>query len=66
MLLDEYGAASLTLHDATYVTGNKARDDGGGLWHRRHNRARSRVVCAPETGANVYGNSPDDCFFGSR
>ena len=62
-VLDEYGAASLTMHDAAYITGNKAHDDGGGLWHRRHNRARSRVVCAPETLANVYGNTPDDCFF---
>jgi hypothetical protein len=43
------------------VTGNTATAYAGGIDHR--DGSRSGVVCDPEPGANVFDNSPDDCYF---
>jgi len=48
---------SLTLRD-TRVTGNRVDGQGGGI----HGSGKLvGVTCGP--GGNVYGNTPDDCYF---
>jgi hypothetical protein len=65
-----------TMNDASSITGNEAAEigdpdpygeigDGGGGGGVSHSRGTLKgVICAPEAGANVYGNTPDDCHIG--
>ena len=45
------------------ISGNTALQSGGGLIRTRG--TLTGVSCGPNTYANVYGNSPDDCFLES-
>jgi hypothetical protein len=49
----------VSLSGSTTVTGNSATTFGGGF--ANYQGTLSGVICTPEVGANVYGNSPDDC-----
>jgi hypothetical protein len=52
-------ATSLAMRDASSITGNSA-GVGGGVWSHDAS-VLDGVVCAPDVGANVHGNSPDQC-----
>jgi hypothetical protein len=45
------------------ISGNTALQSGGGLYRLRG--TLTGVSCGPGTYANVYGNSPSDCFLGA-
>ncbi len=53
----------LTMNDASSITGNTSQIQAGGVYAQSW-ATLVGVTCAPETGANVYGNTPDDCFKG--
>ena len=64
-----YNSGSLTLTGASRITENEARTGwngvtglGGGLYNASGGTLNG-VNCAPHTYANVYGNTPDDCYF---
>jgi hypothetical protein len=42
------------------ISGNTALQSGGGLVRTRG--TLTGVSCGPGTYANIYGNSPNDCF----
>ena len=50
-------SGKVVLNDSSVVTGNVAEAGGGGVYSIPY-----LFVCAPTEGANVYGNSPDDCL----
>jgi hypothetical protein len=47
----------------SFISGNTASQSGGGLYRVRG--TLTGVSCGPGTYANVYGNSPADCFLES-
>jgi len=61
-------AGILTMNDSSSIHDNHADGGGpprgGGVFNYAH-ATLSGVYCAPHTYANVYGNSPDDCYFES-
>ena len=54
-----FGPPSLTMTGSSTITGNTA-GQGGGIY-AVPGSVLNGVVCGP--GGNVYGNSPDDCYF---
>ena len=50
------------LLDASSITGNLAEGGGGGVAFQGGTAADNAFVCAPSEGANVHGNTPDDCL----
>jgi hypothetical protein len=50
------------VNDAASITGNSASGGGGGIYFIDPSTRPHIFVCAPAEGANVYGNSPDDCL----
>jgi predicted outer membrane repeat protein len=56
---------SLTMTGSSRITGNRADEKGGGLVYGSSGAVLSGVYCAPQTYANVYDNTPDDCYFES-
>jgi hypothetical protein len=59
-------ASMLTMTGSSLISGNHATCGGGGLYSEVDadlGGALSGVSCAPETPANVSGNTPDDCHF---
>lgn len=50
----------LTMSAGASITGNNARQTNGGIDYAAP-YAPVGVVCAPDPGANVYGNTPNDC-----
>ena len=54
-----YSGGDIVMSATSTVTGNTANAYAGGVDHSYG--SRSGVVCYPELGANVFGNSPDDC-----
>ena len=61
-----YGAdrppPTLTMTGSATITGNTATVHGGGIYVKG-GASLTGVNCAPHTYANVYGNTPDDCYF---
>ena len=55
------GHPSLTMTGSSSITGNAADDIGGGIFVSADSLLVG-VGCAPQTYANVYGNTPDDCY----
>ena len=51
---------SLTMTGSSTISGNKAGKTGGGVYADAGS-VLVGVYCAPQTLANVYGNTPDDC-----
>ena len=51
---------SLTMTGSATISGNSASDKGGGICASADS-ILSGVNCGPQTLANVYGNTPDDC-----
>ncbi len=52
-------SGTLSMSATSSITGNTARIGGGGI--SAEPGTLVGVVCAPDAGANVYGNTPDDC-----
>jgi hypothetical protein len=52
----------VVLKGASSITGNIAEVNGGGVAFLADAAAFSVLTCAPDDGANVLGNSPDDCY----
>jgi len=52
----------VVLRGAGSITGNIAEVNGGGIAFFGEDAAFNVVTCAPNDGANVLGNAPDDCF----
>ena len=50
------------LNDSGSITGNTAEGAGGGLAFYGDFVTSSVFTCAPSDGANVYRNTPDDCY----
>ena len=66
-----YNEGSLTMIGASSIHSNAAASTvdgaaglGGGLYNASGGTL-SGVNCGQDTGANVYGNTPDDCYFES-
>ena len=55
------GQPSLTMTGSATISGNAAGDQGGGVYAGAGS-VLTGVSCGSQTGANVYGNSPDDCY----
>jgi hypothetical protein len=65
------GGGTFTMTGSSTITGNTAAErwededgtygGGGGLHHT--GGTLIGVICGPEAGANVTGNTPDDCLF---
>jgi hypothetical protein len=53
--------ASLTMTGSSTVSGNSTGKTGGGVYAGAGS-ILTGVSCGPQTYANVYGNSPDDCY----
>ena len=53
---------SLTMTGSATISGNAVGDKGGGIYASADS-ILSGVSCGPQTLANVYGNTPDDCYF---
>ena len=52
----------LTMTGASAISGNTANSrGGGGIWHNPLHASLVGVSCGPQTYANVYANTPDDC-----
>lgn len=52
----------LTMTGASAISGNTANSrGGGGVWHNPLHATLVGVSCGPQTYANVYANTPDDC-----
>ena len=66
-----YNSGSLTMTGASRVYDNEAMTSSnglGGLGGGLYNASGGTLVgvnCAPQTYANVYGNTPGDCYFES-
>jgi hypothetical protein len=66
-----YNEGTVTMTGASRITGNEAgaaavglREPGlGGGLYDASGGILNGVYCAPHTYANVYGNTPDDCYF---
>ena len=56
-----YNAGHLTMTGSSRITENRA-GQGGGVYNASGGTLIG-VGCAPQTYANVYGNTPDDCYF---
>ena len=54
--------ARVVLTGSSAITDNVAEAEGGGIALPGDSVASSVFVCAPSEGANVYGNTPNDCF----
>ena len=52
---------SLTMTGSSTINGNAAGGPGGGVYAGAGS-VLTGVSCAPQTLANVYGNTPDDCY----
>ena len=65
-----YNSGSLTMTGASRINDNEAMTSGSGvrgLGGGVYNASGGTLVgvnCAPHTYANVYGNTPDDCYIG--
>jgi hypothetical protein len=64
-----YNSGSLTMTGSSRIHTNEAMTDshgvaglGGGLYNASGGTLDG-VNCAPQTYANVHGNTPDDCYF---
>jgi len=58
-----YGeAGAVVLKGASSITGNSAEVNGGGIAFFGEDAALNVLTCAPNDGANVLGNAPDDCL----
>jgi hypothetical protein len=64
-----YNEGSLTMTGSSRIDTNEAKSAsngvvglGGGLYNGSGGTLDG-VTCAPHTYANVYGNTPDDCYF---
>ena len=63
-----YNEGTLTMTDSSRITDNEAQNGGNGvsgLGGGLYNASGGTLVgvnCAPHTYANVYGNTPDDCY----
>ena len=55
-------AASLTMTGSSTISGNTTGQFGGGVYAGAGTTLVG-VNSAPQTLANVYGNTPDDCYF---
>ncbi len=55
-------AFSLTMTGSSVIRLNTARRFGGGAYRSSPSQTLTGVRCAPNTPANVYGNTPDDCI----
>jgi hypothetical protein len=53
------GLGLLVMQDASYVSGNSALAGGGVVTYS--DTTLQGVTCAPEAGARVHDNTPDDC-----
>lgn len=51
---------SLRMSGASSITGNTGTAGPGGIWVGRDNELVG-ITCGPD--GNVYGNTPDDCYF---
>ena len=51
---------TLTLNDSASISGNEAWEAGGGVYDA--GGTLTGVICGSAAGANVYGNTPDDCY----
>ena len=56
-------AGTFRMVGTSSISGNTASQSGGGLYRVRG--TLTGVSCGPGTYANVYGNSPNDCFLGT-
>jgi len=56
---------TLRMAGTSSITGNVAGEGPGGgvLMFDRYDAEADGMVCAPDTPANVYGNTPSDCVF---
>jgi hypothetical protein len=52
---------TLTMTGSSRITGNTGRRGGGGVAFEPRSDTLVGVGCGPE--GNVYGNTPDDCYF---
>jgi hypothetical protein len=52
---------SLTMTGSATISGNSAGDQGGGVYVGLGS-VLDGVMCGSQTGGNVYGNTPDDCY----
>jgi hypothetical protein len=62
-----YNAGTLVMHGQARISGNgpgtpSTKVQGGGVYNTEGGILVG-VNCAPGTLANVYGNTPDDCYF---
>jgi len=58
-------ATTFTMTGASVISGNHAACGAGGLYSEIGPDSSGSLVgvsCAPQTLANVYGNTPDDCY----
>ena len=53
--------ASLTMTGSSTISGNTTGKTGGGIYAGAGSTLIG-VSCGPQTLANVYGNTPDDCY----
>jgi hypothetical protein len=64
-----HNTGSLTITGSGRIFGNEARMGGkpglGGGVYNASGGTLAGVRCRPQTGANVSGNTPDDCYFES-
>ena len=56
-----YNTGTLVMHGSATIHDNSAGVAGGGIHDA--GGTLTGVLCAPGTLANVYGNTPDDCYF---
>ena len=54
--------ATVYLADSSSIDGNVADGGGGGVAFTQDGDETNGFVCGPSEGANVRGNSPDDCL----
>ena len=52
----------VVLNGSSSITGNAAEIGGGGIAYSGDSAASSFFACAPTDGANIHGNTPDDCY----
>jgi hypothetical protein len=55
---------NLTMTGASVISDNQASETGGGLY-AADDSVLTGISCGPGGGANVYGNTPEDCLIGS-
>jgi len=59
-------SGTLTMNGSSVISDNSATCGAGGLYSNANTRDAGTLVgvsCAPQSYANVYGNTPDDCYF---